>query len=155
MEKMVNVKEKKEEYKNNLNYTYCDNICDYSDGYICDVITEIADNNVDIYYYDLFEWAKNNFDAINEANDELGTPNDIIKQIQQGQYLQIERELYDNFDDMIKLYIYDFIYNVLNIEEITEEQAEKIDDSNFDNNDKLDDVNDFINDLFEEVATDE
>ena len=155
MEKMVNVKEKKEELKNNLNYTYCDNICDYSDGYICDVIMEIADNNVDIYYYDLFEWAKNNFDAINEANDELGTPDDIIKQIQQGQYLQIERELYDNFDDMIKLYIYDFIYNVLNIEEITEEQAEKIDDSNFDNNDRLDDVNDFINDLFEEVATNE
>ena len=43
---------------------YGEEIANYSSGYICDILTEIADNNVDIYYYDLFEWAKNNFSII-------------------------------------------------------------------------------------------
>lgn len=37
---------------------YGEEITNYSSGYVCDILTEIADNNVDIYYYDLFEWAK-------------------------------------------------------------------------------------------------
>lgn len=152
MEKeMINIKEIKEETKENLRFTYCDNICDYDSGYICDIISEIADNNVDIYYNDLFEWAKNNTSWIEEANEELGTPTDITKQIQQGQYIAYTQELYDNFDDMIQLFIYDYIYNTLNIEEITEEQKEELDMLNYDNNDKLENIIDDIS----EVLSDE
>ena len=150
-EEKINVKEIKEELKESLNDTYCDCICDYDSGYICDIISEISDSHVDIYYYNLFEWAKNNFSIIEEANEELGAPNDITKQIQQGQYIQYEREMYDNIDDMIQLFIYDYIYNDLNIEEITEEQKEEIDVLNYDNNDKLENIIDDINEILKEL----
>ena len=103
---MLNVKERKEELKEDLKGTYCDNICDYDNGYIGDIVNEIADNNIDIYTYDLFEWAKFNYDVIEDANNELGTPSDIIAQIQQGQFLQISNEIYENFEEMILLFIY-------------------------------------------------
>lgn len=151
-EKKLNVKEIKEELKGHVWDTYCDCICDYSDGYICDIISEIADSHIDIYYNDLFDWAKGNISWIEEANEELGTPTDIIKQIQQGQYIAYEQEMYDNLNDMIQLFIYDYIYNTLNIEEITEEQKEEIDMLNYDNNDKLENIIDDINEILKEES---
>lgn len=153
-EKKLNVKEIKEELKGNVCDTYCDCICDYSDGYIGDIISEIADNHIDIYYNDLFDWAKGNTSWIEEANEELGTPNDIIEQIQQGQYIAYTQELYDNFNDMIQLFIYDYIYNTLNIEEITEEQKEAIDMLSYDNNDKLENIIDDIDEILKEESED-
>ena len=123
--------------------------CDYNEGaYICDVITEIADYNIDIYNSDLFDWAKYNYSIIEEANDELGTPSDIIKQIQQGQFIQNERDIYDNLNDMLLVYC----YNVLignGIEEITEDQNDnlKMYSNNLDNNDRLPDIEDIINEI--------
>ena len=146
---MTNTKERKEELKEELKGTYCDNICDYDNGYISDIINEIADNNIDIYTNDLFEWAKYNYNYIEDANNELGTPNDIIAQIQQGQFLQIENELYDNQESMTLLFIYNYIYNELGIEEIEEEKQEEIENENFNNYDKLEDIIDFVNDTLE------
>lgn len=123
-------------------------LCDYNNGYICDVISEIGDSNIDIYYYDLFEWAKNNFSIIEEANEEFGCDNDITKQIQQGQYLYYTNDLYDNLEDIIKNYIYNYIINDLKIEYITKEQFEELEDLSYDNNDKLEDVINDINDIF-------
>lgn len=121
---------------------------DYDSGYICDIITEIADNNVDIYYYDLFEWAKNNFSYINEANEELGTPANITKQIQQGQYYANERNLYENLEESLQFFMYDYIEKYLNIKEITEEQNENLLDWDFsDNNEKLENLIDHINEI--------
>lgn len=123
-----------------------DRLRDYSNGYICDIITEIADNNVDIYYSDLFEWAKNNFSIIEEANEEFGTPNDITKQIQQGEFLAFERELYENLEDNLKYFIYDYIEKDLKIKEITEEQNENLLDWDFsDNNEQLENLIEHIN----------
>ena len=85
-----------------LSFTHGHQITDYSDGYICDVFSYIADSNVDIYVSDLFDWGKSNFEYINQANQEFGNPNDIIKQIQQGQYMCFEEELYNNQDDILK-----------------------------------------------------
>ena len=128
-----------------------DRFGDYDSGYICDIITEIADNNVDIYYSDLFEWAKNNFSIIEEANEEMGAPNDITKQIQQGQFLAFERELYDNLEDNLKYFMYDYIEKNLKIEELTEEQNEKLLDWDFsDNNEQLENLIDHINEILEE-----
>lgn len=131
-----------------------DNLCDYSSGYICDVISEIADNNVDIYTYDLLEWAKGNYSYIEDAIDELGTPTDsqgradFIGMIRQGQYIYYSNDLYENLDDIIKNYIYNYILNDLNIEEITEEQEEEIDMLSYDNNDELDTIIEDINNIF-------
>ena len=137
------------------------NIGDYGDrlenyggsDYIGDAISEIADENVDTYYPDLFDWAKENYDYINEANEEFGMPkdNDIIEQIQQGQYYEIEQEIYENLQDCIKNYAYKYILNKdgLNILEIPEEkflclesELEKID-----NNNTFDDIIEIVNDI--------
>ena len=146
---MLNIKERKEELKGELSLTYCDNIVDYDHGYVSDIINEIADNNVDIYTNDLFEWAKFNYNYIEDANNELGTPSDIIAQIQQGQFLQISNEMYENFEEMILLFIYNYIYNDLDIEEIEEEKQEEIENENFNNYDKLEQIIDFVNETLE------
>lgn len=129
---------------------YGEEITNYSSGYICDILTEIADNNVDTYYYDLFEWAKNNFHIIKEANKELGINPDIIKQIQQAQYYSLEQDLYENLESIIKYYVFNYIQEVLEIEEITEEQLNELEfEIDFtDNNEELENINDKINKVF-------
>ena len=77
------IKEIKENHREDYTKIYIDCLCDYNDGcYICDAIAQISDYKIDIYYKDLFEWAKNNFSDIEEANKEYGDVNpDITKQI--------------------------------------------------------------------------
>lgn len=147
MEKLEKIKERKEELKNNLQLTYCDCICDYSDGYICDIITEISDNHVDIYYSDLFEWCKSNFDYVNEWIAECGSSGDIIKDIQGGQYKQISDELYENMEEMLLLFAYDHLFNRAII--LNDEQLEGLEEyiSGLDNNDRLEDIISYIEDL--------
>lgn len=113
------------EIKNNdtMEKVSIDAFCDYSETkYLSDIITEIADNNVDIYTSDLLEWLKDNYDIVEEANNYFGdTPNDIIKQVQQAQFYQNEQEIYNNIEDMIALYIYN-LYKENGIEEISESE---------------------------------
>lgn len=127
---------------------------DYDNGYIGDIITEIADNKVDIYTSDLLEWAKGNYSDIEEALDEFGTPTDsngkadFLKIIQQGQYYQNERDLYDNLEDTLKFYMYDYIEKELNIKEITEEQNDDLLDFDFsDNNEQLENLIEHIDEV--------
>ena len=130
---------------------YGEEITNYLSGYICDIITEIADNNVDIHYYDLFEWAKNNFSIIEEANEEMGIINpDITKQIQQGQFYLYQRDLYENLENIIKYYVFDYIENALELKEITEEQLNELEfEIDFtDYNERLENINDKINGIF-------
>ena len=133
-----------------------DCFCDYDNGYICDIITEIADNHIDIYTVDLLNWCKDNYTYIEEALDEFGTPKnsngnaDFLKIIQQGQYLAFEQDLYNNLEDNLKNFTYNYILNELKIEEITEEQKEKILDFDFtDNNEQLENIIEYIRNIFE------
>lgn len=144
---MEKIKERKEELKNNLSNTYCDNICGYNSGYICDVITEISDNNIDIYYYNLFEWCKNNFSYVNDWIDECGSSGDIIKDIQGGQFKQISNELYENMEEMLLLFAYDYLYN--NNIKLNDEQLEELEEdiARLDNNDRLEDIIEIIEDM--------
>ena len=121
---------------------------DYDNGYICDIITEISDNHVDIYTSDLFDWAKNYFCYIEEANTELGTPKDILQQIQQGQFYYYEQNIYNNLEDIMLNYMYNYIENVLNIKEITEEQYDDLLDFDFnDNKEMFENLIDHINEV--------
>lgn len=119
-----------------------EDFCDYSDGYIGDIITEIADNHVAIYYSEIFEWAKDNISYIEEALKEFGTPQngsgnaDFIKIIQQGQYYANEQDLYENLKDTILFRIYDYLQHDLDIAEITEEQQAEIEALNVEDNDE-------------------
>ena len=153
MENKIEIEElKKELYLGD----YGDCIVDYDIGYICDILTEIADNHVDIYYSDLFEWAKGNTTYIEEALDELGTPQynghtDFIGIIQQGQYYAYEQELYENLEDIIKFFVFDYIEKQLDIKEITNEQIEEIElEIDFsDNNEQLENIIDKVKEIFE------
>lgn len=149
MEQLIKIQRRKEELKRNLISTYCDSICDYSSGYICDIISEISDNNVDIYHYNLFEWCKYNFEYVNDWVSECGSSGDIINDIQGGQYQQISQELYSNLNEMLLLFTYDYLYKneyVLNDEQLEELENEI---ENLDNNDKLENIIDLINEKLE------
>lgn len=133
--------------ESNLSFTYGNNITQYDSGYICDVFSEIADSNVDIYTSDLFDWGKNNMYYIDEATKEFGDPHDILRQIQQGQYYAYEQELYENKDDIIKYFAYTYL-NDNNIK-LNVEQEEDLDDylSSVDSNDKLEDIIDYCKNI--------
>ena len=123
------IKEIKENHREDYTKIDIDCLCDYNDGcYICDAIAQISDYRIDIYYKDLFDWAKDNFSYIEEANKEYGDVNpDITKQIQQAQYYVNTNYCYDNIDDMLKVYC----YNVLkqnDMLEISESQQEKLEE---------------------------
>lgn len=125
-----------------------------SSSYICDAITEYADQKIDIYNSDLLEWAKNNFEYVNDAISEFGACDDIINQIQQGQYLQYTEQLNEDIQQIIKKLAY---YNILQkLEDIDtiERTAEQIEDlelaiEDVDNNDRIDQINDAIIEFLE------
>ena len=146
---IVNIlKELKEENKEL--YIDIDSFVDYSDNdYICDIISDLADSQIDIYNDDLLEWLKDNYNIIEDANDELGTPSDILVQCKQGQFYQYNNEMHENLENYIMFYIYDYMLNTLKIEEIEEEKYEEIEEelANIDNNNRLNDIKDLINNI--------
>ena len=123
---MLNVKERRKELENKYeleNILYC--FGDYSNGYICDIITEVCDNNVDIYNGDLWEWAKDNEYYIEQATNEFGIDSnnfDLIKLFQQGQYFYYEETCYNNLDDIIEY----LILSNLDVEEISDAVYDEI-----------------------------
>lgn len=120
-------------------YTHSPNL------YICDTISEIADSDIDVYYGNLLDWVKNDRESveyIEESVEEFGQPErfDFYKLIQQGQYLKNERELYNNLEEFGKIWLLAYLRDVEKIEELTKEQAEKIDSLNVDNNMRFEDL---------------
>ena len=133
------------------------NFRDYDNGYICDIITEIADNDVPIYCSDIWEQAKDNQEYIEEALSELGTPTDsqgnadLMRIFQQGIYLKNEREIYENLEDSLKYFMYDYIEKDLKINELTKEQNDNLLDWNFnDNNEQLENLIEHIDEILKE-----
>lgn len=123
------IKEIKENHRKDYTKIDIDCLCDYNDGcYICDAIAQISDYKIDIYYKDLFDWAKDNFSDIEEANKEYGNVDpDITRQIQKAQYYVNTNYFYGNIEDMLKVYC----YNVLkqnDMLEISESQNEKLEE---------------------------
>jgi hypothetical protein len=127
---------------------------DYDNGYICDIITEIADNNIPIYNGDLWETAKEYQDEIEEALREFGTPTDsngnidLMRIFQQGIYLFNERNLYENLEESLQFFMYDYIEKELKIQELTEEQNDDLLDWDFsDNNEQLENLIEHIENI--------
>lgn len=147
-----------EELKNDLYLGELgDRFVDYNEGYICDIIAEIADNNVPIYIDNIWKEAAENSSYIEEALDEYGTPTnyrgraDILRILTQGLYYKNERDLYDNLEDSLKFWAYNYIEYKLKIKEITEEQNDNLLDWDFgDNNEELENLIEHIDNIFEE-----
>lgn len=126
-----------------------DFINDYSasnSDYICDAFSEFADGCVDIYYNDRAKWFADNWTLVDEANAELGSSGNVMQDIAQAQFLQVEHELYNDIEEIILSLAYQYLINN-DVEELTEEQIETIEaiTSEIDNNNRLDDIADYLN----------
>ena len=133
---------------------YGEYLVDYNSGYICECIGELADNNVSIYNYDLLEWVRNNSEYVEQAVAEFGIDSrnfDFFRLLQQGQYMQIEEELYSNLDDILTNWIINYIEYDLDIKELTDEQAEQVEDlfNKYESNDELEYIIEKIKEIFE------
>lgn len=125
-----------------------------SSNYICDAITEYASESVDIYYNDLFEWAKGNYSYIDKALAELGCFENSFALLTDSQYLQNYEELYNDIQQIIKKLAY---YNILQkLEDIDtiERTAEQIENfeiaiEDIDDNDSICEINDAIVEFLE------
>ena len=150
---MKTLKELREEQNLYLG-DYGEFFVDYDRGYICDCISELADNNISIYNYDLLEWVKDNSEYVERAVAEFGIDSrnfDFFGLLRQGQYMQIEEELYTNLDDILTNWIINYIEYDLNIKELTDEQAEQVEDlfNKYENNDELEYIIEQIKEIFE------
>lgn len=128
-------------YKDTLNIgDYGEDFLDYDvSEYIGDVITYIADANVDIYNYKLWEWAKNNEGYIEEAiagGLYIIEPDnfDLIRLFQAGQYLEITDNLYERLDDIIAYIVLEELQteyiNVKRLVEVIDNTCIDIDNNN-------------------------
>ena len=89
-------------------------------------------------------------DEFGIAKDSNGKP-DFMRCIMQGQYYSNEGDLYNNLEDSLKFFMYDYIEKDLKIEEITEEQNDNLLDWNFeDNNEMLENLIEHINEVLKE-----
>ena len=131
-----------------------------SSSYICDSITEYADNNVDIYNYDLLEWAKSNYEWIEEAIDNFGVAQDsngradFMRTIQSGQFMSNEHDIHKDIEEIIKAFvIYALIEELQDIEfTIDSEQFDLLKDAleekpEIDTDSRFEDIGDYVNEL--------
>ena len=134
-----------------------------SDGDICDAFSEYADSRIDIYTADLWRWAADNYEFINDWRNECGAGKDILDDIRGGQFLQNEQNLYNDFSAIKETLAREYIGNVI-LEDLTttpDALAVALDDlanalDGIDNDDRLGSIaeacNDFIKALNEDSA---
>jgi len=72
---------------------------------IQDAISEIADNNIDVYNADLLDWLRDNYYKVEDAIEEYGFPElddkpDILMAIRQGQYKENEEVLNEALEEI-------------------------------------------------------
>ena len=149
----VNIEDLKKEVEKNFESCeeYITEYYNYQND-INDIIHDIADNNVDIYTYDLLEWAKYHYDYINDYVKEFGIDSqsfDFMDAVRGGQYLYIEEALYNNKVSMLKYLAY-YILDDKGITEIEEEKATEISMIDFDEIETIDELGEKIDEILEE-----
>ena len=86
---------------------------------------------------------------------EFGTPThsdntpDFYKILQQGQYYSNEQKLYDELNTIGKVWLLAYLQDRENLTEITDEQADFIDELEIDNNDQFSEILDKWNEYNE------
>jgi hypothetical protein len=132
---------------------------DYRDSssYIRDAISEIADSDTSIYYYDILNFIRENPEALADVVAEglyevrPGTGYDLYKHGQAAEYLTIERDIYAHMRDAVLLCAVDFIRYDLKRETIPADLADLLKEwaDEADNNDRMDEIPDKIREYFE------
>lgn len=135
---------------------YGNDFINYEKGYICDIISEIADNNVPIYNTEIWSQVEENSNYVEEALQEFGTPIDnngqvdLIKIFQQGLYYKNEQDIYENLEEILKNWMYNYIEYTLNIKEITEKENDELLLYDFsDHNSTLEELVEYISEVLE------
>lgn len=122
------LEERKEEIKKEINDISIDFASDYdlnSSSYLCDLFTEYADSQVDIYYKDLIEWLFDGVDYVERYVEEFGIDEknfnfwDIVRG---GQFLDFQERLFADDKEIIELMAINYLLN--NEEEIERELEE-------------------------------
>ena len=129
-------------------------ILEFSDGYVVDVLSEIAMNNVSIYTSDLMDYLSNNINEVNDDISNMGFSGDILSHISEAWYNNNLVELGGNMNDIVKYFILDNIIDYMieyNIKNISKEDLDNMIDENCsDNIDRIDTIVDNIEYYFEE-----
>ena len=146
---MTNLNELLNELKNNINDISEDFIFDYSannSDYISDAFSDFADGKVDIYYSDRAKWFANHWDLVNDANAELGSTGDVMQDIAQAQFLNYERQLNGDIENIVLALACEYlIYN--GVEKLNDIQLNNLNHITYqiDENSNLDDIADYCN----------
>ena len=149
LEKLQNEWEEVRGQMNDISIDFCGDFSNYLDdcNYLCDLFIEYVDNHVYIYNSDLIEWAKDNYNYIDDAISEFGAPEpfDFWKCIQQGQYNKYNEELTSDTNNIIKGLGLVYLINELkefDIIERTEQDFEELFDElrGLDSNNRLDEI---------------
>jgi len=137
-------------------------VSDYNDDvYLCDAISEIADNFIPIYTHDLWENAKDIREYIEEAVSEGLTEGctNIEDFMKAGYYQYYTRSLYDNLDIMVFNIMVDKMNAFLSECDLDIDSLDmsyiksgirNISES-YDNNNTFSNIHDDINDFIEEI----
>lgn len=129
--------------RNKLN-SYIDCLNDYDNGYICDIIVEIADSNTSIYHSDIIEFISNNVEEVNDVIEELGwngCGGDLCRAGQAAEFGKNENEMYNELEEGLFNVALSHIQYTMEVEEISDEQLSDIEGlcADTDNNDRLED----------------
>lgn len=143
------------DYKAELaKYDFAENFGDYSSGYICDIITEIADNEVSIYTQKQIDFAMSHDDEVSEAlangiacdgaswfsengNDLRG----YIAHVGAAAWYEYNNQtIYENMEECVLYAVLTALEDQHGITELSEDQVTELEALEFDNNDDLEDV---------------
>lgn len=132
------------EIKRNKLNSYIDCLNDYDNGYICDIISEVADSNTSIYFSDIIEFISNNVEEVNDAIEEYGwggCGSDLYKAGQMAEFRKNENEMYEELEQGLFNVALSYIEHTLEVEKISDEQLDEIEGlcADTDNNDRLED----------------
>lgn len=142
-------------------------LTNYSGGtYICDAISEIADNSTSIYYSDIINFISENVETINDAIEEFGWDgcgSDLYKAGQMVEYCSIQNEIYKCLDDSMKYYALNYyedldIHNEkIDTSEISEDLWEEIENycDDVDHNDTFSVIEEIIDNYIEKIMEEE
>ncbi len=132
------------EIKRNKLNSYIDCLNDYDNGYICDIVVEIADSHTSIYYSDIIEFISNNVEEVNGAIEEYGWDgcgSDLYKAGQIAECRKNENEMYEELEQGLFNVALSYIEYTLEVDGISDKQLDEIDNLCYDtdNNDRLED----------------
>ena len=125
--------------------------------YICDAIAYFSDSNVDIYYYSLKEWLKEDDEAIEYFEQVINeglvdTRNfDFYKCIQAAQYEKTSCNLYEDLETIIEIMIIDYLLDNEEMIDKIEDFEDFIDNIEKNHNNRFEDIKYFIIKHFEEL----